>query len=432
MNRFDMSNWHPRNQLAKRNSRRLRAASLGLTPTRLTFRDLVVESWRSVSRNYSRSLLTAIGTLLGCAAFVATLGITGTASNQVSAAFDVRRATEVTVVADTAAGSKEESVQQADTWFSPSAVTEIRNLSGVEHAGRIMSASAIDVNRFFVEQSQPVPVEMYAMDEGALAAVAPHLLKGRPFDSGHEARADAVIMLSKAVAQKIGVTQTGAAVFINDLGYTVIGIYSDTERIPALAGGAIIPVSSFQKNAVSGDQVPKRQILIETVAGAAAQVGEQVPYAVTPNNPKLLQIAAPPDPKTLRQEIEGSVTQLSLMVSLITLAIGAVSIANATAASVVLRTPEIGLRRALGARRGDIFMQLLGETVALGTFGGLIGSALGLITTIVVSAINRWVPVLDPVTLLLSVAAGTTAGVLAGAWPAAKATTVSPAQALAR
>jgi len=413
-------------------SSRQRLANLGLTPTRLTFSDLMVESWRSVSRNYSRSFLTVVGTLLGCAAFVATLGITGTASNQISSSFDVRRATEVTVSAEDKSTSYQESQQAAEAWFTPSNARAVRELRGVVNAGRVLSVSAVGVKRFMLERGQPASADLYAMDEGALAAVAPKTIAGRKFDSGHDSRSDRVIMLSASTAARIGIGRVGAAVFINDLGFTVAGIYDDTKRLPALAGGMIIPIGTFESNALASDQVPKRQFLIETAPGAAAQVGSQAPLAIAPNNPGSLQVVAPPDPRTLRQEVEANVTQLSLMVSLITLAIGAVSIANSTAASVVLRTPEIGLRRALGARRSDIFLQLLGETVALGTFGGLVGSITGLVAVVVVSAVNRWVPVLDPLTLLLAICAGTAAGVLAGTWPAAKATRITPAQALSR
>ena len=63
-------------------------------------------------------------------------------------------------------------------------------------------------------------------------------------------------------------------------------------------------------------------------------------------------------------------TQTSLVLSLIALVMGAVSIANAATASIAARIPEIGLRRAIGARPVHIFAQLVGETTALGALGG--------------------------------------------------------------
>ena len=121
-----------------------------------------------------------------------------------------------------------------------------------------------------------------------------------------------------------------------------------------------------------------------------------------------------------------------MLVSLVTLVLGAISIGNTTAIGVVLRTPEIGLRRALGARKSDIFWQFMGETAGLGILGGVFGSLLGAVVTVVVSIMNRWVPILDPLTLLVAIGAGLLAGLGAGALPALRAARITPAHALSR
>lgn len=419
-------------QKKSKSERRTKLIALNIDPTRLLVRDLFLESWRSISRNYARSGLTAIGTLLGCAAFVAALGITGTASHQVSSAFDMRRATEVTVIANAPILEDQSDLATPLQWFSRDAVAKLELVGGVENAGRVLSWAAAPISRFLIHEDSPTPIDVYALDSGSLDAVRPQLVEGRSFDFGHNARADRVIMLSLPVAKALGISHTGDAVFINDHGFTVIGIFQETQRLAALSGAVILPIHTAESLALSGDSATTKQLLIETLPGAAAQVGSQTPFVIDPSHPNDLTVIAPPDPTTLRQEIESSVTQLSLLVSLVILAMGGVSIANAAAVSVVLRTPEIGLRRALGARKTDIFLQLLGETVALGALGGIVGSLLGTLAIVIVSAINQWVPVLDPSILLAAVGSGILAGILAGLWPAAKATQITPAQALTR
>ena len=405
---------------------------LQLQTSRLGLVDIVRESWRSVTRDFGRSLASALGALLGCAAFVATLGLTGTAGHQVSASFDIRRATEVTVTSRGMAVTSDDGDDPTARWFTAAAADKALTIAGVVHAGRISTVKAVDVHRLYSRAGDKATVDVYGVDAESLAAISPAGITGRTFDDGHVKRADAVVLLSKPVADQLGVQQPGPAVFMGDMGFTVIGIYDDVARVPAAAGGIILPITVQESAGVVPNQIPTRQIFLETVPGAAAQVGAQAALAISPAKPELVEVTAPPDPKTLRQEVEGSVTQLSVVVSLVILALGAISIGNVTAIRVLLRTSEIGLRRALGARRIDIFFQVLGETAALGLLGGILGTAFGAVVTVVVALVNRWTPVLDPVIPALSMLAGVVAGVVAGAYPAFRATRITPAYALSR
>lgn len=406
--------------------------SLGVTSSRLGPYDLLRDSWRSIRRDLGRSIVTALGTLLGCAAFVATLGLSGTASHQISASFDIRRATEVTVTAREESADALDEAEVTVQWFTAATAAKAGTINGVVHSGRITTLKALGVRRFFDTSAKSIPVDLYATDTEALAAIAPTMTAGRTFDAGHLKRTDHVVMLSSSVAKQLGFDQPGSAIFIGDLGLTVIGIYDDVQRVPGAAAGIIIPVTLEESSSLAVGQTPGRELLLETVSGAATQVAGQAPLAISPAQPELLEVNAPPDPMTLRQEIEGSVTQLSLLVSLVSLVLGTISIGNATAIGVVLRTPEIGLRRALGARKQDIFLQLLGETTALGVLGGLLGTVLGIAIAVTASLLNKWVPVLDPFVPILATIAGLLAGLVAGVWPALRATTITPARALSR
>lgn len=123
---------------------------------------------------------------------------------------------------------------------------------------------------------------------------------------------------------------------------------------------------------------------------------------------------------------------LFLLLAGVCLVIGAVGIANTTLVSVMERTGEIGLRRTLGARGRHISVQFLCESSVLGTLGGLVGSALGVLGVVVVALLRDWTPVIHPLTVTSAPGVGLVTGLLAGFYPAWRASRVQPVEALRR
>jgi len=394
---------------------------LGIAKPRLRIRDWAREAVLSVLRYPGRSLMTAVGTVLGAAAFVATLGISSTMSWQVSDSFDTRRATEVRIVPDgPAAGTG---------WFAERNLMRLRGLNGVAAAGRRIVLPELPISRGI--DDRPTRSKVIGADPGALAVMAPQLVIGRLPDAYHEEHHSRVILLARSIAEQLRIFQVGMAVFVDGRPFTVIGIYDDVQRRPEALLSAIVP-ATVGDQLLPPDQEADRDVIVGTLPGAAQLIADQAPLSLRPEAPSQLRAIAPPDPRTLRREVEGSVARSSLILSVIALAVGAASIANAATASVSARTPEIGLRRAIGGRRIHIFAQLLGETTALGVLGGTVGVLLGTVVTAVVSMINRWTPVLDLRTALVAVGITSAVGLVAGLWPALKATRIQPVAALQR
>lgn len=396
-------------------------AQLGIGHARLRPKDWLHEAWVSVSRHAGRSLMTAIGTVLGAAAFVATLGIGSTMGQQVSDSFDARRATEVRVIPvdQTLEGS----------WQSEDRIERLRRLNGVTAAGRRLSLGEQPVKRVLSATGRST--QLTGADPGALAVIGPRLVLGRSFDDFHEKRKVPVIMLASSVAEQLGVTRVGVAVFIGDRPFAVVGIFDDVTRRPEVLLAAVVP-ASVAESLADPRTPPERDVLISVTPGAAQLIGAQAPYALRPESPTALRAIAPVDPKTLRREIEGNVTRSSLILSIAALIIGAISIANSATASIAVRVPELGLRRAIGARPWHIFAQLIGETTAVGALGGVVGVLVGITTIAGVALTNAWTPVLDLRLALLATAASAAMGLVAGLVPAARAMRIQPVAALQR
>jgi putative ABC transport system permease protein len=309
------------------------------------------------------------------------------------------------------------------------AVDRLAALNGVDAAGPLVGYATVTISRGIHSRDLSAEIPLNAVSPGSLDVIERTVTSGRTFDAGHFERGEPVILLSDSAARQLQITRTGTAVFIQNQAFTVTGIYDDVQRQPDTLGAALIPTT-----ATSGLNlgIQHLSVVIETVPGAAQQIGAQAALALQPNAPEALTVNAPPDPQTLRREVEGSVTKMSLLASLIALIAGSVSIGNSATATMVQRIPEIGLRRALGARRSSIFAQLLGETTFLGMLGGAAGALLGVTATIGVALVNGWVPLIETTVVAVAIGAGCAAGSVAGFLPALRATRISPTEALSR
>jgi len=123
-------------------------------------------------------------------------------------------------------------------------------------------------------------------------------------------------------------------------------------------------------------------------------------------------------------------TQLLLVVALISLVVGGVGIMNIMLVSVTERTREIGLRMAVGARARDILRQFLVEAVVLCVAGGTLGIALGIGSSWVVSVLLHWPTESSPGAVVAAFAVSATVGIVFGWYPAWKASRLDPIEAL--
>lgn len=396
-----------------------------LRRVRVRWRDLGSEASAAIVQRPVRTLLTALGTILGVGAFVATNGLADTARAQVSSRFNALKATEVRV---------QDAAPDGSNPFPSDVADRLDLLNGINYAGVFYTVpdrgelqtrtSPTRAGR----SSSLIPV--MAAEPGALLAARPTVKVGRLYDDFHESRGERVALIGRVAAEQLGVVRIDnqPAVFIGDVAYTIIGILDDVERLPDMLLSVVVPVTSAARDLPSDGAT--YQVLIDTAAGAAQLAGHQAPLALRPDHPERLQSLVPPDPRRLRRQVSDDVTGLFLALSALALLIGVVAIANATLLNVIERRGEIGLRRALGARRAHVRRQITAEAALVGAIAGVVGTCLGLLGVSITSAARGWTATINPTTVLIAPVIGLITGALAGLLPAIKASRTPPAETL--
>ena len=399
---------------------------------RFTFQDLLVEASNGIGARPSRLVMTTLGTVLGIASLVVTIGFAQTAAGQISNQFDAVAATQVVVEPATTRNASGN--QQATARVPWDAADRVERLAGVERAGTIAEVALEDITVTSVPVNDPSAAAtlgpaVLATSAGFLSTVRGEIETGRYFDEGHDARGDRVAVLGERAAESLGINRVDSqpSIFIGERSYTVIGIVSGMERRTDLLDAVILPIGTARADFAI---VAPDELQIQIAVGAGELVARQAPVALDPNAPENFDVQAPSGRSELQDDIQADVNIVFLILGAIALLAGGLGIANVTLLSVMERVGEIGLRRALGATRRNIAQQFMVESVVIGLLGGLIGSALGIIAVVVVSVTQEWTPILDPVVAIGSALLGAVVGLLAGLYPAMRASAIEPITAL--
>ncbi len=390
--------------------------------SRLRVTDLLRVGGQGLGVRPGRTTLTALGIAVGIAAIVGVLGIS--ASSRASLLREID-----------ALGSNLLAVQPGDSLLSSEevrlpdeATAMIRRVPPVEQAAAITTVETSVRRTDLVPEAETSGITVVAAENELLETLRGRVASGRFLDA---ATVDTPgIVLGSVAAERLGITDlTGSPLlYVEGHWFGVVGILDSLLLAPDLDRNAFV---DYGVAAELFGTVPNPSTVylrahpdqVEAVRGVLARTAN-------PEKPNEVSVSRPSEALEARAAVDVTLTRLLLGLGAVALVVGGVGIANVMVISVLERRAEIGVRRALGAKRAHIAGQFLTESVALAGLGGIAGLALGAGVTYGYSLRQGWLVDVPVVAYGGGALVAVVIGGLAGLYPAVRAARLDPAEAV--
>ncbi len=265
------------------------------------------------------------------------------------------------------------------------------------------------------------------------------LAEGRAFTAGENTTRAFVTLINQSAVETLfpGIDPLGKSVRLYNFPFTIIGIYQDaSDLFDSPSPKFVIPRSTFYQvsgwnpNWIWGFMVLPREGVSRADAMDEVTVALRVSRGLKPGEDNTFDLVSGDDFMAAFDSFTGIFFLVMLILSSIGLMVGGIGVIAIMLISVTERTREIGVRKALGATRGEIVFQFLVEATTLTVLGGLCGMALGGLIAWGISAFSP-VPAVVPLwSILAAIVASTVTGIGFGLYPANKAARLDPVEAL--
>jgi putative ABC transport system permease protein len=374
-----------------------------------------------LSARRSRAVLMVLSVGLAIGALVGAFGLPHIAAGQIDGTLAASTLREVVV---RPAHGLDETGESATTDTFPSdAEARVSQLAPVNAVGRSLEFDTT-ISRFPELDPRHLAVTLRGATSGYLAAAHIVVAGAAPWYLDSD---EPIAFLGTDAARQLGLRETfeptGLTVVLGGTPCQVAGFLHG----PDTASLVLVPYRVARAYAGSDGNA---QLLADVQPGAGAPVAAVVRQALRPDNPDSLTVSPVQSVDSLRRGVSTQLSRLAGGIGLLLLVLSALLIANSMIVSVVARTPEIGLRRALGTSRLRVASLFLTEGGVTGLIGGLTGGALGVVMIVVACAAASWTVRIPLWTLAAGPLLGLAVAVLASAYPALRAAEISPALAV--
>ncbi|MEO3875001.1 ABC transporter permease [Nonomuraea sp. B12E4] len=400
-------------------------------PARLRLGDQVRLASIGIRSRKLRAALSALGIAIGVASIVAVLGLSSSSQAGLLAEID-RLGTNLLTATNGQTFSGEDAPLPLE---APARVARLADVEQVAHVGLVDTAK--------VYRSPLIPsTNTNALQVRAASLNLPKVLTVQMAQGTWLNDATArvpVTVLGATAARRMGIGQVapGQRVWLGGQWFYVAGILRPATLAREIDTSALVGFPAAQTylnySSISRGRATvgnPSTLYTRAKTDKVSEVQQVLASTANPENPNEVDVSQPSDVLTARAAAEGAFNSLFLGLGAVALVVGAVGVANIMIISVLERRSEIGLRRALGATKGQIRLQFLAEAILLAAIGGTVGVAVGVLSTVIYAAGKHWAVVVPPEAWIGGIASAVVIGAMAGLLPAIRAARLSPTEAL--
>lgn len=392
-----------------------------LSAARLGLGDVLRVGAAGLRTRPTRVILSALGIAIGIATMVAVIGISSSSREELLRQLDRLGTNLLTVTAGRTVFGEEAELPR-------NAAAMVARVGPVQTAAATGAVDGVSVRRTdHISAAVTGGITVQAADLGLTRTLEGAVRTGIWLNEA-TARLPTVVLGSKA-AERLGISTPGVRVWLGDRWFSVIGILGPMPLAEEIERSALVGFPAAER--YLGFDGHPTTIYERSTERSVQAVRDVLPRTVNPENPEEVEVSRPSDALAARAAAAGAFTNLLLGLGAVALLVGGVGVANTMVISVLERRKEIGLRRSLGATRGQIRIQFLAESLLLSALGGMAGAILGALATTGYALSRDWPPVVPPWALAGAVGATLLIGTVAGLYPAMRAARLSPTIALA-
>jgi putative ABC transport system permease protein len=410
---------------------------------------------KNLLRNKLRSFLTMLGMIFGVGSVIAMLSVGAGARKEILARIQELGIRNIIVNSVKPPVETKTETQNQRRWMDK---------YGLSFKDRdVLEATCPTLERVLPVNLAKKPVWRGSrrVDASVLGVLPEHLSmfhldvsRGRAFNEVDSAERKMVCIVRKGLTEELQLLDDpiGASVHIGDVTFEIVGVLADeqfashTRKALALDGRTqevYVPYTTsmrafgtmtFVRRAGSEERsvVELDQMIVVARSTELVRPTSRIIAAVLKHSHKKkdYEIVVPLELLQQSEKTQAVFNAVMIVIAAISLLVGGIGIANIMLATITERTREIGVRRAMGARRRDILWQFLTETAAIGVIGGLFGCLFGLAAIRGVVAYTGWQAVIEASYVLVALSISCCVAIVAGIYPARRAASMDPIGAL--
>ena len=404
-------------------------------------RDLIGVAIAGLTARVGRTLLIMLGPIIGVSAIVAAVGLTESAKGDLQETLAQLGTNLVTAEAAGSFGTQQPTFPE-DVVDRVMALETVRSATATLAVTGVITAPYEAASDFYTAFPTPVATA----DASFLEVMEIDLVSGRWLNEFDNKTAARVAVIGRELADEFGyLAGTNRTIQLNGLDYAVIGVVNRIRLVETFNTAVLIPPSTADEDFDVG--VETNTLYVRSDPEFTLITEEALPVAINLGGTDEVNTSVPSDALESAAAADSTLQVIVALMGVLALVVGGVGIANVMSISVIQRSAEIGIRRALGHARHLIAWQFLLEAVAVGFLGGMVGLGVGVFIVVYTSHIAGWTWVPDPALTfgsveipayflglptiyVLALTAALVTSTIAGLYPSLKAARLEPLETL--